>query len=63
MAAIDPHVDRDLGLAAEAAERALLEDAEELGLGAGLHLGDLVEEEGAAVGELEAALAAVAARR
>src|SRR6478672_2780606 len=56
----DPDVDDDLGLAAEAPEGALLEEAEELGLDAGLHLGDLVEEEGAAVGELEAALAAIA---
>ena len=60
MAATTRTSTRDLGLAADAAELALLEDAEELGLDAGRHLADLVEEERAAVGELEAARAAVA---
>ena len=41
--------------AADALELALLEDAEELGLGLQGQLADLVEEEGAAVGQLEAA--------
>ena len=41
--------------AADALELALLEHAEQLGLGFGGHLADLVEEERAAVGQLEPA--------
>ena len=37
-------------------EFALLEDTEELGLGGGAQLADLIEEEGSPVGQLEAAL-------
>src|SRR6059036_1057136 len=44
------HVHLDLGLAAaDAPEAALLEHAQQLGLGVGVHLRDLVEEQGAAV--------------
>ncbi len=49
------HVHLDLGPAAEAPDRARLEDAKELGLHRGVHLRDLVEEERALVRELEAA--------
>ena len=52
----DAHVDRLLVAAAEAAERALLQHAQQLDLRRRRHLGDLVEEQRAAVGELEAAL-------
>ena len=45
----------DRRAAADALELALLEDAEELGLGLQGQLADLVQEEGAAVGQLEAA--------
>src|SRR5262245_14375633 len=55
----DPHVDVGLALSAKAAELPLLEDAQKLRLGTGLHLRHLVEEQGAAVSELEAALAAL----
>ncbi len=54
----DPDVDRDRRTAADALDLALLEDAEELGLGLQGQLADLVQEEGAAVGQLEAADAA-----
>ena len=50
-------------VAAQAPQRALLEHAQQLRLGAGRQLADLVEEQRAAVRQLEAALAAVAARR
>ena len=49
--------------AADALEAPLLEHAQELGLELGLELADLVEEERAAVGELEAAAAALRRRR
>src|SRR5262249_27577789 len=53
------NVDLDLRLAAaHATEVALLEDAQELGLRGVVHLRDLVEEQGAAVGQLEASQAA-----
>ena len=45
--------------AADALELALLEHAQQLGLGLEGHLADLVEEERAAVGQLEAADASV----
>src|SRR5690606_32358805 len=51
----DADVHADLLLAAEAAEGALLEGTQELDLDVRLHLGDLVQEERPAVGELEAA--------
>src|SRR5690606_7464329 len=51
----DTDVHPDLLLAAEAAEGTLLEGAQQLDLDVRLHLRDLVEEERAAVGELEAA--------
>ncbi len=51
----DPDVDLDRRPAADALELALLEDAEQLGLGLQGQLADLVEEERAAVGQLEAA--------
>ena len=53
----DPDVDLDGGVGANPLELALLEDAQQLGLGAQRHLADLVEEDGALVGAFEAALA------
>src|SRR4029450_11994669 len=53
------NVDVGLALGAEAAELPFLQDAQELRLGTGLHLRHLVEKQGAAVGKLEAALAAL----
>src|SRR6185295_19640284 len=44
---------------AEAAELALLQDAQQLHLGGRRHLADLVEEQRPAIGELEAALAPI----
>ena len=55
VAAIDADVDLDRLLAADALEPALLEHAQELGLQAERQLADLVEEQRAAVGHLEAA--------
>ena len=54
----DPAVGADGGRAADALERALLEDAEERDLRARRDVADLVEEERAALGHLEAAAAA-----
>src|SRR5262249_15050482 len=51
----DACVDRPRLRAADGLELALLHDAEELRLGLQRQLADLVEEDGAAVGELEAA--------
>src|SRR5690606_35146822 len=51
----DPDVDRDLLLAAEPPERPLLERPQQLDLDVRLHLRDLIQEERAAVRELEAA--------
>ena len=51
----DAHVDLDRLLAADALELALLEHAQDLDLHVLVDLADLVEEEGALVGELEAA--------
>src|ERR1017187_10538797 len=55
----DAHVNRGFGLAAQAAELAVFEDAEQLGLGGGRHLADLVEQQRALLGEFEAAGAAL----
>jgi hypothetical protein len=52
----DAHVDADGTRAAHALELALLQDAEDLGLGHRRQVRHLVEEEGAAVGQLEAPL-------
>ena len=49
------HVGLDRGGPADAVELALLEDAQQLGLRLRRQLADLVEEEGAALGQLEAA--------
>src|SRR5437762_222353 len=51
----DPAGHVELLAAADATERIVLQDPQELGLHRNLHLCDLVEEEGAPVGELEAA--------
>ena len=51
----DPRVGEAVADVADASELASLEDSEELALAAGRHLGDLVEEQGAVVGQLEAA--------
>ena len=51
----EPHVDADRLDAADALELALLQRAQELHLHLDRDLADLVEEERAAVGELEAA--------
>ena len=48
-----------LGAAAEPAEAALLQHAQQLDLRRRRHLADLVEEQRAAVGQLEAALPAI----
>ena len=53
----DPDVDLDGRVRTDALELPLLEDAQELGLGGQRHLTDLVEEDRALVGGLEAALA------
>jgi len=50
----DADVDVDGGVGADADDLALLEDAEELDLGGEGHVADFVEQEGAAVGVLEA---------
>ena len=55
MAAIDPHVDLERRRAADPLELALLEDAQQLRLDRERQLADLVEEQRAAVGPLEAA--------
>src|SRR5947207_619951 len=51
----DPDVDRQRRAATDALNLALLEDAEELGLGLHGHLADLIQEKAPAVGQLEAA--------
>ena len=51
----DADVDLDVAAGAEAGELAVLQDVQELGLQRQGHLADLVEEDGAAVGELELA--------
>src|SRR6185312_14535497 len=53
----DAHVDLDGALGADAAQLALLQDAQELDLHRRWHLAHLVEEQGAAVGDLEEAAA------
>src|SRR5439155_7220445 len=55
----DPNVDPEVLGAADAFEGLLLQKAEELRLERRRHLADLVEESGAAVGELEEALLAL----
>src|SRR5690606_15687393 len=50
-----PHVDAPRLVAADALERALLQHSEQLDLHVGAHVPDLVEEQRAAVGGLEAA--------
>jgi hypothetical protein len=57
------HVDRDRLRAAEAGDLALLERAQELDLRGRRDLADLVEEQRARVGELEAARAGAPRRR
>ncbi len=54
----DAHVDAHRAAAAEAVDLALLDGAQQLGLQAGVHLADLVEQQRAAVGRLELAEAA-----
>ena len=54
-----PEVDRDRLVAAEPLEAALLEHAQQLGLRDQRHVADLVEEQRAVVGELEAARLAI----
>jgi len=53
----DADVDLDGAVAADAFEFAFLEDAQELGLDLGRDFADFVQEDGAVVGEFEAALA------
>ena len=53
----DAHVDLERSLAAEALDPLVLEDAQELGLERRRHVADLVQEQGAAVGDLELAAA------
>ena len=55
----DTHVGAEFGAATDAAELALFEDAQELGLHVDFHLADFVEEEGATFGQLEASGAAL----
>src|SRR6266571_1536463 len=50
------HVDAQLTAAAHAHELSLLQNAQELGLREQIHVADLVEEDGSAVGELELSL-------
>ena len=59
----DADVDLDVAAGAQAGELAILQDVQELGLQRQGHLADLVEEDGAAVGELELARACACGRR
>ena len=59
----DPHVDAEGLVAADALELALLQEAQQLHLDGRRDLADLVEEQRAAVGLLEAAVAARRPRR
>ena len=63
MAAISRTSTRERARAAEALELVLLQHAQELGLRARAHVADLVEEQRAAVGLLEAADALLDRRR
>ena len=51
----DAHVNRDVPLAAEAGKFAVLQYVQELRLQRGMHLADLIEEDGAVIGLLELA--------
>ena len=51
----NPHVDLNVAVTAEPGELAILQDMQQLGLQRGRHLADLVQEDGAVVGELELA--------
>lgn len=53
----DAHVDLDHLAAADALERPLLKHAQQFGLGLGRQLADFIQENGAVVGQLEAAAA------
>src|SRR5262249_20152693 len=53
----DAHVDADDLLAADAVELAFLQDAEQFGLRCAVEVADLIEEDAAAIGELELAAA------
>ena len=59
----DAHVDLVRRLLADGVELAVLDEAQQLGLHAELHLADLVEEDRAAVGLREAAQRASSSRR
>ena len=59
----EPHVGPDGFRAAQPLELALLQDAQQLHLRREVQLADLVEEQRAAFGELEAALSSAPARR
>src|SRR5690349_14345778 len=51
----DPHIDPELVLASDAAEAAVIQEAQQLGLQIGRHLPDPVEEHRSLVGEFEQA--------
>ena len=59
----EPDVDAQFLRAADAGERAVLQKAQQLGLQRAAHVGDLIEENRAAVGFLDAARLLLAARR
>src|SRR5438067_861490 len=54
-----PEIDLDLLVAADADDLLLLEHAQQVGLGLQADVADLVEEDGASVGDLELALLAI----
>ena len=54
-----PHVDRSFDLAAEPAQPVVFEDPQQLGLGGDRHLADFIQQQRAALGQLEAAGAAL----
>ncbi|MNF85416.1 hypothetical protein D3C84_678090 [compost metagenome] len=55
----DPHIHLDRGVAADPVELAIGQHAQQAGLGVGRHVADFVEEQGTAVGLLEAPAALV----
>ena len=59
----DAHIHFDGAVAADPFEFPFLEDAQQLGLDLGRDLADFVEQDGAAVGQLETAFALVERRR